>query len=76
MKRPRILQAPIIILFVCFPLLFAHAGDGPCDIPGQFSRERPDPEGVPTRVEVGLFVNDIIEINNKDGTSVNRVGVT
>lgn len=75
MKRPRILQAPIIILFVCLPLLFAHAGDGPCEIPDRFSRERPDPEGVPTRVEIGLFVNDIIEISNKDQNFIADLGL-
>ena len=60
-----ILQAFITVLFLCPSFVFSASGDSPCKIPGQFLNERPDPEGVPTRVKVGLYLVDITEINSK-----------
>lgn len=38
-------------------------GDDPCSIRDSLRRTRPDPEGPPVRIEVGLFLVDVIEIN-------------
>ena len=65
MIRRCILQAVITLLFLCPSFVFAATRDSPCKIPDQFLKERPDPEGVPTRVTVGLYLVDIIEINSK-----------
>lgn len=65
MIRPCILRAFITVLFLCPSFVFAATGDTPCKIPDQFLNERPDPEGVPTRVNVGLYLVHITEIKSK-----------
>lgn len=68
MKTRCILQIVITVLFLCPSFLFAHTGDDPCKIPDKFLKERPDPERVATQVKIGLYLNDITEINNKTQT--------
>jgi hypothetical protein len=65
MIRRCILRAVITVLFLCPSFVFAATGDSLCKIPDLFLNERPDPEGVPTRVKVGLYLVDITEINSK-----------
>ena len=45
----------------------------PCPSPDQYSRERPDPPGVVTRVGVGLSFVDILEIRDTEQTFVTDV---
>ena len=75
MNRRHILQAVVVALLLCPSFLFAYAGDSPCKVPERFSKERPDPEGVPTRVEIGLFINDITGISNKEQTFTADLGL-
>ena len=65
MKRRCILQTVITFLFLSPSFLFAATGGSPCQIPDQFLKERPDPEGVPTQVKVGLYLVDLAKIDSK-----------
>jgi hypothetical protein len=35
-----------------------------CDVSGLRTQERPDPEGTPTRVQVGVLVSDVLEVDD------------
>ncbi|MFQ5960725.1 MAG: hypothetical protein ACE5MG_04965 [Candidatus Methylomirabilales bacterium] len=47
----------------------------PCTVPPRIADTRPDPEGVPTRVSVGLYVLDIAEINDVKQSFTTRFAV-
>ena len=40
----------------------------PCPSPGLYSRTRPDPPNVPTRVGAAMFFHDISQLNDVDQT--------
>jgi hypothetical protein len=37
---------------------------GACDVSGLRTQERPDPEGVPTRVDIGVLVADVMSVDD------------
>lgn len=39
------------------------APSGPCTVPRTLTRTRPNPDGPPIKVEVGIFLIDVIEVN-------------
>ncbi len=47
----------------------------PCEVPPRIADTRPDPEGVPTRVSVGLYVLDIADINDVKQSFTARIAV-
>ena len=47
----------------------------PCTVPPGIGDTRPDPEGVPTRVSVGIYVLDISKINDIDQSFLARFGL-
>jgi hypothetical protein len=66
MKRWVVLTC-VIIIFIVTPLRI-HANT--CGIPPEYSLARPDPEGTPTRIAVGLYLIDISEVNDVKQTFV------
>lgn len=62
----------ILSLFMMHAVLEAAPATGEdqtdCVVPSGISTERPDPEGAPTEVLVGTFVNKIMGINDIEQT--------
>src|SRR5690606_13386806 len=66
------LAAALWIALAAAPDVAAQA----CDTGGLRTQERPDPEGVATRVRIGVLVADVIGVNDVDQSAqVDLIGV-
>jgi len=55
---------------------FAQSPAAPCDLAGYNADARPDPEGTPTDVRIGVFVADIDKVDNLDQSFRTDVFIT
>lgn len=51
-----------------FRLDLSAGTSAPCPLPEQYSRERPDPPGVATRVGMGVLISDVLDIKDTEQT--------
>ena len=60
----------ILACFLILPAVLARAEQtpAPCTFPSYNPTERPDPAGTPTRVSVGLYVVDVLDIDAVEQT--------
>ena len=58
------LRFALISLIGLFAFVQPAAAQGSCDTSGLRTQERPDPEGTPTRVELGILVNDVLSVDD------------
>ncbi len=70
----------IVTFIMVVPVAAAEVPPGatttaPCTVPPRIADTRPDPDGVPTRVSVGLYVLDIADINDVEQSFTARFGL-
>lgn len=51
---------------IALPVLADTVSSGMCAVPRALTRTRPDPGGEPIAIEVGIFLIDVIEVNEVD----------
>jgi hypothetical protein len=59
-----LLRLAVVVFAGVFALLAPAAAASSCDTSGLRTQERPDPEGVPTHVQLGILVNDVLSVDD------------
>ena len=65
MKTPAAILIMLLALVAAFD---AAEASGACSVPSDLTTARPDPEGTPTEVAVGIYVIDLMKINDAEQT--------